>query len=181
MDALVAKVVEAGQRKGLGWASLPLKGWLNDISVRQPDREMPSCPRCPAFRPCPPVQPPTMTASERARISNTCCRDWLLLTQALCPVWVAILPSSVIAYLSSPRGRCVTARCSSASLANRQASSAASCCSVGAAQAASPRTATATPAARSAAMAPPRRCGSGWRKPTTTRATPASTRASTAA
>ncbi len=60
------------------------------------------------------VCPPTTTASDRARQSNTRCRDSAELTHAACPADVAILPSSVIAYFSTPSGLPVRARCSSA-------------------------------------------------------------------
>ena len=60
------------------------------------------------------VCPPTTTASDRARQSNTRCRDRAELTHAACPADVAILPSSVIAYFSTPSGFPISARCSSA-------------------------------------------------------------------
>ena len=60
------------------------------------------------------VWPPTTTASDLDRVSKTCCRDSGLLIQAACPIDVAILPSSVIAYFRMPKGLCSTARCSSA-------------------------------------------------------------------
>ena len=60
------------------------------------------------------VLPPTMTASATARCANTLCRDCELLTQAAWPVGVAILPSSVMAYLSVDIGTPKTARCNRA-------------------------------------------------------------------
>lgn len=60
------------------------------------------------------VWPPTTTASDLERVSKTCCRDSGLLIQAACPMDVAILPSSVMAYFRMPKGLCRTARCSSA-------------------------------------------------------------------
>jgi len=60
------------------------------------------------------VLPPTTTASERARVSNTSCREAGEETQAEWPAAVAILPSAVIAYFSTENGRPVAARCSSA-------------------------------------------------------------------
>jgi hypothetical protein len=55
------------------------------------------------------VCPPTMTASDLALVSKTCCLDAGLLTQAEWPMLVAILPSRVIAYLKMPSGLCVAA------------------------------------------------------------------------
>ena len=47
-----------------------------------------------------------MTASLRARrVSNTSCREAVELTHAEWPVLVAILPSAVIAYFSTLKGR----------------------------------------------------------------------------
>ena len=60
------------------------------------------------------VCPPTITASDLALFSKTCCRERELLTQAEWPVLVAILPSSVMAYLKMPSGCCLAALCSSA-------------------------------------------------------------------
>eukprot|EP00197_Chlamydomonas_leiostraca_P014968 CAMPEP_0202879126 /NCGR_PEP_ID=MMETSP1391-20130828/33191_1 /ASSEMBLY_ACC=CAM_ASM_000867 /TAXON_ID=1034604 /ORGANISM="Chlamydomonas leiostraca, Strain SAG 11-49" /LENGTH=45 /DNA_ID= /DNA_START= /DNA_END= /DNA_ORIENTATION= len=45
-----------------------------------------------------------MTASLRARASNTSARAGGLVTHALCPCCVAILPSSVMAYLRVDSG-----------------------------------------------------------------------------
>lgn len=59
------------------------------------------------------VLPPTMTLSLAARCSNTRCLDAALLTHALWPVCVAILPSSVIAYFRVDIGTPRTSRCSS--------------------------------------------------------------------
>ena len=64
------------------------------------------------------VCPPTTTASDRARQSNTRCRDTAELTQAACPTDVAILPSRVIAYFRTPSGFPMMARCSSACRTN---------------------------------------------------------------
>ena len=52
------------------------------------------------------VCPPTMTASDLALVSNTCCLDSEQLTHAEWPMFVAILPSIVIAYLKMPNGLC---------------------------------------------------------------------------
>jgi hypothetical protein len=67
------------------------------------------------------VLPPTTTASERARASNTSCREAGEETQAEWPAAVAILPSAVIAYFSTENGRPVAARCSSACRSARSA------------------------------------------------------------
>ncbi len=51
---------------------------------------------------------------ERKALQVTCWRDVEELTQAECPEEVAIFPSNVMAYLKTPRGLPVTARCSNA-------------------------------------------------------------------
>ena len=58
--------------------------------------------------------PPTMMASDRARASNTSLRESGEDTHAEWPLLQAILPSAVIAYLSSDSGRPVAALWSSA-------------------------------------------------------------------
>lgn len=55
------------------------------------------------------VWPPTITASDLARVSKTLALDAGDVTQALWPDEVAILPSSVIAYFRMPKGFPVTA------------------------------------------------------------------------
>lgn len=60
------------------------------------------------------VFPPTMTASDRARASNTSCLEAGEDTHAECPEEVAIFPSAVMAYFRTENGRPVTALCSSA-------------------------------------------------------------------
>jgi hypothetical protein len=86
------------------------------------------------------VHPPTMTASLLARSAKTRWRLAALLTHALCPAAVAILPSAVIAYLSTPSGAARAARCRRASLADRVESRAEASDSAGAEQGSSPRT-----------------------------------------
>ena len=56
------------------------------------------------------VRPPTMIASDLARSAQTSARAVGPVTQALCPLVVAIFPSRVIAYLNTPNGRPVAHR-----------------------------------------------------------------------
>ena len=51
---------------------------------------------------------------ERTALWVTCWREVDELTHAECPEEVAIFPSNVMAYLKTPRGLPVTARCSNA-------------------------------------------------------------------
>ena len=51
---------------------------------------------------------------EKTALQVTCWREMDELTQAECPEEVAIFPSNVMAYLKTPRGLPVTARCSNA-------------------------------------------------------------------
>ena len=60
------------------------------------------------------VLPPTMTASDLARASKTSLRESGQDTHEEWPLLQAILPSAVMAYFSSDRGRPVAALCSSA-------------------------------------------------------------------
>lgn len=60
------------------------------------------------------VWPPTMTASDRARVSKTFALAAGEVTHALCPEEVAILPSRVMAYFRMPRGLPLTTLCSRA-------------------------------------------------------------------
>mmetsp|Transcript_35611 Transcript_35611/g.112321 ORF Transcript_35611/g.112321 Transcript_35611/m.112321 type:complete len:212 (-) Transcript_35611:565-1200(-) len=125
------------------------------------------------------VLPPTITASERERTSNTCCRAAGQLTHAECPWAVAILPSMVMAYLSTEKGRVVTVRWRSGSFTRRHASTASSSAAARSdsgpdALPLNPSTWTSTPAPARTSMARPWRCFRGCFRPTTTRVTPAS-------
>ncbi len=60
------------------------------------------------------VLPPTMMASDLARASKTSLRESGQDTHEEWPLLQAILPSAVMAYFSSDRGRPVAALCSSA-------------------------------------------------------------------
>ncbi len=55
-----------------------------------------------------------MTASERARVSNTLALAAEEVTHALCPEEVAIFPSRVMAYFRMPKGLPLTTLCNSA-------------------------------------------------------------------
>mmetsp|Transcript_72 Transcript_72/g.163 ORF Transcript_72/g.163 Transcript_72/m.163 type:complete len:215 (+) Transcript_72:449-1093(+) len=127
------------------------------------------------------VLPPTMMASLMARIANTRWREAPQETQAECPVLQAILPSRVMAYLRTLKGRPVATRCRMASFASRHARCASAALTPPElAPAALPSTSTWMPAWRMASMAWPPRPGMGCRSPTTAWLTPACTSASTA-
>mmetsp|Transcript_8003 Transcript_8003/g.21729 ORF Transcript_8003/g.21729 Transcript_8003/m.21729 type:complete len:291 (-) Transcript_8003:398-1270(-) len=120
------------------------------------------------------VWPPTMTAFTEARVAKTICLESLLLTHALCPEVAAILPSIVIAYLRMPIGRSLAARWIRPSFA--------SCTARRTGKPTLPSaTSTSIPASFSAAIAFPRKWGSGCGIPMTHRTTPLSINARTAA